>query len=103
MGVLDLAPGSNTQRGFWGLDFRLVDGYVHVKSTGTRFKNDWQLWKDIGRWFTYYLFVRLHGFWMRAPEMSPRGTRRRRAAPTATGGCCRDTATTSPEGRPAPT
>lgn len=63
MGVLDLAPGNNTQRGFWGLDFRIVDGFVHVKSTGTRFKNDWQLWKDIGRWFTYYLFVRLHGVW----------------------------------------
>lgn len=63
MPVIDLAPGSNTQRGFWGLDFRLVDGYVHVKSTGTRFKNDWQLWKDIGRWFTYYAFVRLHGVW----------------------------------------
>jgi len=64
MRVIDLAPGSNTQRGFWGLDFRLVDGYVHVKSTGVRFKNDWQLWKDIGRWFTYYLFVRLHGAWV---------------------------------------
>lgn len=63
MPVIDLAPGANTQRGFWGLDFRLVDGYVHVKSTGTRFKNDWQLWADIGRWFTYYLFVRLHGVW----------------------------------------
>jgi hypothetical protein len=63
--VIDLAPGSNTQRGFWGVDFRLVDGYVHVKSTGVRFKNDWQLWKDIGRWFTYYLYVRLHGVWIR--------------------------------------
>jgi hypothetical protein len=63
MGTLDLAPGKNTQRGFWGFDFRLVDGYVHVKSTGVRFKNDWQLWKDIGRWFTYYAFVRLHGVW----------------------------------------
>jgi hypothetical protein len=28
-----------------------------------RFKNDWQLWADIGRWFTYYLFVRAHGLW----------------------------------------
>ncbi|MGH6949773.1 MAG: hypothetical protein ACREH4_02810 [Vitreimonas sp.] len=63
--TIDLAPGKNTQRGFWGLDFRIVDGYVHVKSTGTRFKNDWQLWADIGRWFTYYLFVRTHGLWMR--------------------------------------
>lgn len=61
MSVFDLAPGRNTQRGFWGFDFQLVDGYVHVKSTGVRFKNDWQLWADIGRWFTYYLFVRLHG------------------------------------------
>jgi hypothetical protein len=60
--AFDLAPGKNTQRGFWGFDFQLVDGYVHVKSTGVRFKNDWQLWADIGRWFTYYLFVRLHGF-----------------------------------------
>jgi hypothetical protein len=65
MPVIDLAPGANTQRGFWGLDFRLVDGYVHVKSTGVRFKNDWQLWADIFRWFTYYAFVRLHGFWAR--------------------------------------
>lgn len=59
--MLDLSPGRNTQRGFWGFDFRLVDGYVHVKSTGVRFKNDWQLWADIGRWFTYYAFVRLNG------------------------------------------
>ncbi len=38
---------------------------MHVKSTGVRFKNDWQLWADIWRWFTYYAFVRLHGFWAR--------------------------------------
>ncbi|MEZ6023805.1 MAG: hypothetical protein R3C16_10430 [Hyphomonadaceae bacterium] len=63
--AIDLAPGKNTQRGFWGVDFRLVDGYVHVKSTGVRFKNDWQLWADIGRWFTYYLFVRAHGLFAR--------------------------------------
>jgi hypothetical protein len=63
--LIDLAPGKNTQRGFWGFDFRIVDGYVHVKSTDVRFKNDWQLWADIGRWFTYYLFVRAHGFWAR--------------------------------------
>jgi len=63
--VLDLAPGHNTQTGFWGTDFRLEDGYVHVKSTGVRFKNDWQLWADIGRWFTYYAFVRLNGLWAR--------------------------------------
>ncbi|MEZ5959886.1 MAG: hypothetical protein R3C30_05595 [Hyphomonadaceae bacterium] len=73
MGVFDLAPGRNTQRGFWGFDFQLVDGYVHVKSTGVRFKNDWQLWADIWRWFTYYLFVRLHGFWARLT--TPRGPR----------------------------
>ncbi len=66
--VLDLAPGRNSQRGFWGTDFRLEDGYVHVKSTGTRFKNDWQLWADIGRWFTYYAFVRAHGFWARLTQ-----------------------------------
>jgi hypothetical protein len=63
MATLDFAPGKNTQRGAWVKDFQLVDGYVHVKSTGVRFKNDWQLWKDIGRWFTYYAFVRLHGVW----------------------------------------
>ena len=63
--LIDLAPGKNTQRGFWGFDFRIVDGYVHVKSTDVRFKNDWQLWADIGRWFTYYLFVRAHGLWER--------------------------------------
>jgi hypothetical protein len=73
MGTLDLAPGKNTQRGFWGFDFRLIDGYVHVKSTGTRFKNDWQLWADIWRWFTYYAFVRLHGFFARLRRpMGPR-------------------------------
>lgn len=65
MGSFDLAPGKNTQRGFWGFDFYLKDGYVHVKSTGTSFKNDWQLWKDIFRWFTYYAFVRLNGYWTR--------------------------------------
>lgn len=73
MPVLDLAPGKNTQRGFWGTDFRLEDGYVHVKSTGVRFKNDWQLWADIWRWFTYYGFVRLHGFWARLTK--PAGPR----------------------------
>jgi hypothetical protein len=70
---LDLAPGKNTQRGFWGFDFQIVDGYVHVKSTGVRFKNDWQLWKDIWRWFTYYAYVRLHGFWTRLTK--PAGPR----------------------------
>jgi hypothetical protein len=73
MPVIDLAPGQNTQRGFWGFDFQLVDGYVHVKSTGVRFKSDWQLWADIWRWFTYYLFVRAHGFWARLRRpMGPR-------------------------------
>ncbi len=61
MATLDFAPGNTTQCGAWIKDFQLVDGYVHVKSTGVRFKNDWQLWQDIGRWFTYYAFVRLHG------------------------------------------
>lgn len=71
--VFDLAPGRNTQRGFWGFDFQIVDGYVHVKSTGVRFKNDWQLWIDIWRWFTYYLFVRARGFWARLKRpMGPR-------------------------------
>jgi len=65
MSVFDLAPGKNTQRGFWGFDFQIVDGFVHVKSTGVRFKNDLQLWADIGRWFTYYLFVRAHGLFVR--------------------------------------
>ena len=45
MPTLDFAPGTNTQRGAWVKDFQLVDGYVHVKSTGVRFKNDWQLWQ----------------------------------------------------------
>lgn len=71
--AIDLAPGKNTQRGFWGLDFQLVDGYVHVKSTGVRFKNDWQLWADIARWFSYYAFVRLNGFWARLTK--PAGPR----------------------------
>lgn len=70
MPVFDLAPGRNTQRGFWGTDFQIVDGYVHVKSTGVRFKNDWQLWADIWRWFTYYLFVRAHGVWARLKRRS---------------------------------
>lgn len=70
---IDLAPGENTQRGFWGLDFQLVDGYVHVKSTGVRFKSDWQLWADIARWFSYYAFVRLNGFWTRLTK--PAGPR----------------------------
>ncbi len=62
MSVIDFTPGRNTQTGAWIGDFRLDrDGYVQVKSTGVRFKNDLQLWCDIGRWFTYYLFVRLHG------------------------------------------
>lgn len=73
MPVFDLAPGRNTQRGFWGTDFQVVDGYVHVKSTGVRFKNDWQLWADIWRWFTYYAFVRVHGVWARLTK--PRGPR----------------------------
>jgi hypothetical protein len=73
MPVFDLAPGRNTQRGFWGFDFRIEDGYVCVKSTGVRFRNDWQLWSDIGRWFTYYLFVRLHGW--RASLARPAGPR----------------------------
>lgn len=63
MAAIDFTPGKNTQRGAWVKDFRLENGYVHVKSTGVRFKNDWQLWQDIGRWFTYYAFVRLHGVW----------------------------------------
>jgi hypothetical protein len=46
---------------------------VHVKSTGTRFQNDWQLWADIFRWFTYYAFVRAHGLWARLTQ--PAGPR----------------------------
>lgn len=61
---LDLAPGSTSQRGAWVKDFRLENGYVHVKSTGVSFKNDLQLWADIWRWFTYYAFVRLRGLWV---------------------------------------
>src|SRR5262245_48751649 len=73
MPVFDLAPGRNTQRGFWGFDFQIEDGYVRVKSTGVRFRNDWQLWADIGRWFTYYVFVRLNGW--RAWLFRPAGPR----------------------------
>lgn len=73
MAVLDFAPGKNTQRGAWVKDFQIVDGYVHVKSTGVRFKNDLQLWSDIFRWLTYYAFVRVHGLWARLTK--PRGPR----------------------------
>lgn len=59
---LDFAPGLNTQRGAWVKDFRIEAGYIHVKSTGVRIKNDLQLWSDIFRWLTYYAFVRAHGF-----------------------------------------
>lgn len=65
MVTLDFAPGKNTQRGAWVTDFRLEGGYILVKSTGVRMKNDLQLWSDIFRWLTYYAFVRLHGFWVR--------------------------------------
>ncbi len=65
MAAIDFAPGRNTQRGAWVKDFRLEDGYVHVKSTGVRFKNDLQLWSDIARWLTYYTFVRVRGAWTR--------------------------------------
>jgi len=68
--ALDFAPGRNTQRGAWVGDFRLENGYVHVKSTGVRFKNDWQLWSDIGRWFTYYAFVRVRGRLSRCSQCS---------------------------------
>lgn len=73
MAVLDFAPGKNTQRGAWVTDFQIVDGYVHVKSTGVRFKNDLQLWSDIFRWLTYYAFVRVRGFCVRLTN--PRGPR----------------------------
>ena len=59
---LDFAPGRNTQHGAWVKDFRIEGGYIHVKSTGVRIRNDWQLWSDIFRWLTYYAFVRTHGF-----------------------------------------
>lgn len=60
--AIDFAPGRNTQAGAWVKDFRLEEGYIHVKSTGVRIKNDLQLWSDIFRWMTYYAFVRAHGF-----------------------------------------
>jgi len=73
MAVVDFAPGKNTQSGAWVSDFRLVDGYVHVKSTGVRFKHDFQLWSDIFRWLTYYALVRAYGAWARLTR--PRGSR----------------------------
>lgn len=60
--AIDFAPGRNTQVGAWVKDFRIEDGYILVKSTGVRIKNDLQLWSDIFRWLTYYAFVRAHGF-----------------------------------------
>jgi hypothetical protein len=68
---LDLAPGDTSQRGVWWKDFQLVDGYVHVKSTGVRFKNEWQLWADIWRWFTYYAFVRVRGLFAAVGAYKP--------------------------------
>jgi hypothetical protein len=61
--AIDLAPGKNTQRGWWLGDFQYKDGFIIVKSTGVWMKNDVQLWADIFRWLTYYAFVRLNGFW----------------------------------------
>jgi hypothetical protein len=63
--AIDFAPGRNTQAGAWVKDFRLEDGYILVKSTGVRMKNDLQLWSDIFRWLTYYAFVRVRGFFAR--------------------------------------
>lgn len=69
---IDFSPGKNTQRGAWTGDFRYEDGRILVKSTGTWMKNDWQLWCDIARWFTYYWFVRLYGVWAWATKNGPR-------------------------------
>lgn len=65
MSVIDFAPGQNTQRGAWLGDFRYERGRIFVKSTGVWMKNDLQLWADIGRWLTYYAFVRARGMWAR--------------------------------------
>ncbi len=73
MPAIDFSPQRNTQRGLWLGDFRLEDGRILVKSTGVWINNDLQLWRDIGRWLTYYAFVRLHGLWLRLTrEPGPR-------------------------------
>lgn len=61
--TIDTSPNKNTQRGLWLGDFRLENGKITVKSTGTTFANDLQLWGDIRRWLTYFFYVRLVGFW----------------------------------------
>jgi len=64
-GAIDFTPGKNSQRGNWLGDFRYENGRILVKSTGVWMKNDFQLWADIFRWLTYYIFVRWHGLWAR--------------------------------------
>jgi hypothetical protein len=61
MAALDFSPGRNTQRGAWVGDFRYENGRILVKSTGVWMRSDLQLWTDIFRWLTYYVFVRWHG------------------------------------------
>jgi hypothetical protein len=65
MPAFDFSPWRNTQRGLWLGDFRLENGRILVKSTGDWINNDLQVWRDTGRWLTYYAFVRWHGFWVR--------------------------------------
>ncbi len=65
---LDFSPKANTQSGAWVKDFRYENGWIFIKSTRVRIKNDFQLWRDIARWLTYYAFVRLRGFWTRLTQ-----------------------------------
>lgn len=69
----DVSVTENIHRGAWLRDFHYERGRILVKSTGVWMKNDLQLWADIGRWLTYYVFVRLHGVWARLTK--PAGPR----------------------------
>jgi len=66
--AIDFSPRRNTQTGAWVGDFRYERGRIYIKSTGVWLKNDLQLWADIGRWMTYYAFVRLAGAWTRLTQ-----------------------------------
>lgn len=49
--------------GFWLRDFRAENGRIFIKATGVWIVNDWPLWADIGRWFSYYVLVRAMSVW----------------------------------------
>jgi hypothetical protein len=73
MAVSDVSVRGKVQRGAWLRDFHYERGRILVKSTGVWMKNDLQLWADIGRWLSYYAFVRLRGLWVRLTK--PAGPR----------------------------